>query len=89
MKERELISLKYLLNSHLTAREREVFLMSGEKPRKKRNELMELQSIKNLLILQLLKSGATSEEIDKATKMGAGNIRSMFSGVKKKVKTAE
>lgn len=50
---------------------------------------MELQSIKNLLILQLLKSGATSEEIDKATKMGAGNIRTMFSGVKKKVKTTE
>lgn len=69
--------------------EREVFLMNEEKPRKKRNELMELQSIKNLLILQLLKSGATSEEIDKATKMGAGNIRTMFPGVKKKVKISE
>jgi hypothetical protein len=63
--------------------------MSEEKPRKKRNELMELQSIKNLLILQLLKIGATSEEIDKATKMGAGNIRAMFPGVKKKSKTSE
>lgn len=57
--------------------------MSGERPRQKRNELVELQSIKNLLILQLMKNGATSEEIDKATKMGAGNIRAMFAGVKK------
>lgn len=63
--------------------------MSEEKHRKKRNELMELQSIRNLLILQSLRSGVTSEEIDKATKMGAGNIRAMFPGVKKKVKTPE
>lgn len=58
--------------------------MSGEKIRK--DEFKELQSIKNLLILQLLKNGATSEEIDLATKMGAGNIRTMFPKVKKKGK---
>lgn len=58
--------------------------MTEEKSRK--NELRELQSIKNLLILQLLKNGATSEEIDKATKMGAGNVRTMFPNVKKKGK---
>jgi len=58
--------------------------MSQEKPKKKRDELKELQSIRNLLILQLLKSGASSEEIDLATGMGAGNIRGMFPGVKKK-----
>jgi hypothetical protein len=58
--------------------------LSEEKIR--RNELKELQSIKNLLILQLLKNGATSEEIDRATKMGASNVRSMFPSVKKKGK---
>jgi len=63
--------------------------MSEEKRRKKRDELTELQSIRNLLILQLLKSGATSEEIDLATKMGAGNIRAMFPRVRKKGKTSE
>lgn len=63
--------------------------MSEGKHRKKRNEMMELQSIRNLLILQLLKNGATSEEIDKATKMGAGNIRTLFPSVKKKGKTSE
>lgn len=63
--------------------------MSEEKHRKKRNELIELQSIRNLLVLQLLKSGATSEEIDLATRMGAGNIRTLFPGVKKKGKTSE
>jgi hypothetical protein len=47
-------------------------------------ELKELASIKRLLILQLLKSGATSEEIDMATGMGASNIRGLFPGVKKK-----
>jgi hypothetical protein len=58
--------------------------MSQEKPKKKRDELKELQSVRNLLILQLLKSGASSEEIDLATGMGAGNIRGMFPRVKKK-----
>jgi hypothetical protein len=46
--------------------------------------LKELQSIRNLLILQLLKNGATSEEINLATGMGAGNIRALFPKVKKK-----
>lgn len=63
--------------------------MSEEKAKKKRDELKELHSIRNLLILQLLKNGATSEEIDLATGMGAGNIRTMFPGIKKKSKTAE
>jgi len=61
-----------------------VKMMSEERSKKKKDELKELQSIRNLLILQLLKSGATSEEIDLATKMGASNIRGMFPGVKKK-----
>jgi hypothetical protein len=63
--------------------------MSEDKIRRKRDELRELQSIRNLLILQLLKDGASSEEIDLATGMGAGNIRAMFPGIKKKVKAAE
>lgn len=63
--------------------------MSEERSRKRRDELRELQSIRNLLILQLLKSGTTSEEIDMATGMGAGNIRAMFPSVRKKVKATE
>lgn len=63
--------------------------MSEEKTKKKRDELKDLQSIRNLLILQLLKNGATSEEIDLATGMGAGNIRAMFPGIKKKAKAGE
>ena len=57
--------------------------MSEEKRGRKRDQLMELRSISNLLILLLLKSGATSEEINLATDMGAGNIRAMFPKVKK------
>lgn len=38
----------------------------------------ELKTIKKLLMLGLLRSGATSEELDQATGMGAGNIRAMF-----------
>lgn len=49
------------------------------------DELKEIRAIKKLLILLLLKNGATSEEIDKATGMGAGNIRAMFPKVKKKI----
>ena len=49
----------------------------------RRDELTELCRIRNLLILQLLKNGATSKEIDLATGMGAGNIRAKFAGVKK------
>jgi hypothetical protein len=40
--------------------------------------LKELRQIKNLLILSLLKAGATSEEVNFATGMGAANIRGMF-----------
>jgi hypothetical protein len=47
-------------------------------------ELKELKIIKKLLILQLLRDGATSEDVDKATGMGANNIRAMFAGVKKR-----
>lgn len=54
--------------------------------RKENDELKELRAIKNLLILSLLKEGATSEEINLATKMGAGNIRGMFPRVKTKGK---
>lgn len=61
--------------------------MSEEKRGRKRDELMELQSIRNLLILQLLKSGATSEEIHLATGMGASNIRGMFPKVKREMKS--
>lgn len=63
--------------------------MSEEKRGRKRDELVELRSIRNLLMLSLLKSGATSKEIDLATGMGAANIRKMFPGVKRKGKTVE
>ncbi len=56
--------------------------MSENKVKRIRGDLKELQSIRNLLILQLLKEGATSEEIDTATGMGAGNIRTKFGKVK-------
>lgn len=38
----------------------------------------EARQIRNLLILLALKSGATSDEVNYATGMGAANIRSMF-----------
>jgi hypothetical protein len=41
-------------------------------------ELKELKSIKKLLVLIALRSGASPENIDEATGMGAGNIRAMF-----------
>jgi hypothetical protein len=63
--------------------------MSDEKGGKRRTELKELQSIRNLLILQLLKSGAISEEVNLATGMGAANIRRIFPNVKKKGKTED
>lgn len=44
--------------------------------------MRELQSIRNLLILQLLKNGTPSEEIDMATGMGASHVRAMFPNVK-------
>ena len=63
--------------------------MAEQKRRKRRDELRELQSIRNLLVLQLLKSGTTSEEINLATGMGAGNIRGMFPNLKRSVGAAE
>jgi hypothetical protein len=38
----------------------------------------DLRQIRNLLILVALKAGASSDEVDYATGMGAANIRSMF-----------
>jgi len=38
----------------------------------------EARQIRNLLILLTLKNGATSDEVNYATGMGAANIRSMF-----------
>jgi hypothetical protein len=54
-------------------------------------ELKELKSIKKLLVLMAIRSGASSEDVDAATGMGAGNIRAMFPGKKhdKKDGTAE
>ena len=63
--------------------------MSERKRGRKRDELVELRSIRNLLVLLLLKIGATSKEIDLATGMGASNIRGMFPGVKRKGKAIE
>jgi hypothetical protein len=40
--------------------------------------LKEIKRVKNLLILIALKSGASSDEVDYATGMGAANIRAMF-----------
>lgn len=40
--------------------------------------MKELKSIKKLLALLALKSGATPENVHEATGMGAGNIRAMF-----------
>ena len=40
--------------------------------------LRELKNIKNLLMLSALRAGATSDEVNYATGMGAANIRAMF-----------
>ena len=58
--------------------------MSDKRRKGRRDELTELQSVRDLLIILLLKIGATSEEINIATGMGAGNIRAKFTGVKKR-----
>lgn len=50
----------------------------------------EMKRLRNLLVLLALKSGATSDEVDYATGMGAANIRAMFPvkrGKKKKKPT--
>jgi hypothetical protein len=38
----------------------------------------EARQIRNLLILLALKTGATSDEVNYATGMGAANVRGMF-----------
>ena len=38
----------------------------------------DLRQIRNLLILIAMKAGATSDEVDFATGMGAANVRAMF-----------
>ena len=48
-----------------------------------KEELGELRAIKKLLMLDLIKSGATSEELEMATGMDAGYIRKMFPKIKK------
>ena len=40
--------------------------------------MKEVKRIRNLLVLIALKSGATSDEVNYATGMGAANIRAMF-----------
>lgn len=48
--------------------------------------MKKLRQIKNFFILSLLKAGATSEDVNYATRMGAANMRRMFpvkSGEKK------
>lgn len=52
-----------------------------QKEKQKREDdrvLRELKAIKNLLILSLLKSDATLEEVNFATGMGKANISRMF-----------
>jgi hypothetical protein len=46
--------------------------------RKDDDSTQELKRIRNLLMLLALKSGASSDEINYATGMGASNIRAMF-----------
>lgn len=47
------------------------------------DEVKELKAMKKLLTLLCLKMGAASEEIDMATDKGAGNVSTMFPGVKR------
>ncbi len=47
----------------------------------------ELKRIRNLLVLMTLKSGASSDEVNYATGMGAANIRAMFPVKRGKRKT--
>jgi len=55
--------------------------MARQKGKRADNDpiLRELRLIKNLLMLQLLRQGMTSEQVDLAVKMGASEIRRMFS----------
>lgn len=40
--------------------------------------LKELRNIRNLLVVLLIKAGASSEEVDFGLHMGAGNLRALF-----------
>ena len=53
--------------------------------KEEQSTLKELQSIKKLLVLSLIKSGATSEEIASALGIDSSTVRHMFS--MKKVKS--
>ena len=55
----------------------------------RKEELLELQRIRNLLMLQLIKNGTPSKELSLATGMGASTIRKMFPNVKRKGKDSE
>jgi hypothetical protein len=44
----------------------------------KKDLLKEIRQMKKLLILLCLKTGASSDEVNYATGMGAANIRRMF-----------
>jgi hypothetical protein len=46
--------------------------------------LKELQRIRNLLMILLMRQGARLEELDVAVRMGAGNIRRMLPAKKMK-----
>ena len=48
------------------------------------DQLKELKAIKKLLVLMALKNGASPDDIDTATGMGAGNVRAMFPGSQRK-----
>jgi len=61
----------------------------SESDEKRKDELLELQRIRNLLMLQLIKNGATSKEIGLATGMGASTIRKMFPKVKRAGKDSQ
>jgi hypothetical protein len=50
----------------------------GGTPNQTDKVLKELRQIKNLLMLSLLMAGATSEEVNYATGMGAANIRALL-----------
>ncbi|MFQ5853091.1 MAG: hypothetical protein ACE5JU_21235 [Candidatus Binatia bacterium] len=54
--------------------------MAKKKTESKREDSLskEMKRVRNLLVLLALKSGATSDEVDYATGMGAANIRAMF-----------
>ena len=62
--------------------------MGKEKTSRDKSEILSkgIRQIRNLLILLALKAGATSDEVDYATGMGAPNIRAMFPIKRKKTR---